>query len=164
MSFKDLPKGLVGVVVVVLLLIGRGTATAQTVNVSGSQTTGLTVSSAIAGSEPIAVSSVDGSTTYTCSIPKGPAGAQIYRITAVLTADMPAGTTLKVKLAAPLIGGVSAGWVTLSTTPTNVVTGLPENKNCAATNIQYQFTATAAAGVIGSPGNTRNVTFTIVTP
>lgn len=163
MNRIDLPKGMVGLYVIVLLLIGSRAMSAQTITVSGSQTTGLTVSSAVAGSEPAAVSSTDGSTTYTCSTPKGP-GTQLFRITAALTAAMPAGTTLKVKLAAPAIGGVSAGFVTLSTTPTNVVTGIPENKTCAATSIQYQFTTTAAAGVIASPGNTRNVVFTIVTP
>ncbi len=163
MSFKNLPHGKVGLYSIVLLLIGSRAVAAQTITISGAQTSGLTVSTATAGSEPNAATSTDGSTTYTCVTPKGAAGAQIYRITANLTTAMPTGTTLHVKLTAPLIGGVSAGLVTLSTTPVNVVTGIPENLKCAATNIQYQFSALASAGIITS-GNTRTVTFTIVTP
>lgn len=162
MSFKNLPHGKVGLYSIVLLLIGSRAVTAQTITISGAQTSGLTVSTAMAGSQPNAATSTDGSTTYTCTTPN-PQGTPVYRITANLTTAMPTGTTLKVKLTAPLVGGVSAGLVTLSTTPVNVVTGIPESSRCAATNIQYQFSALASAGII-STGNTRTVTFTIVTP
>jgi hypothetical protein len=160
----NLPNGKVGLYSIVLLLIGSRTVAAQTITISGAQTSGLTVSAvSTPGAQPNAVSSTDGSTTYTCVTPSG-GGNPAYRITAALTAAMPTGTTLRIKLTAPLVGGTSAGLVTLSTTPANVVTAIPAGKTCAATAIQYQLSALASAGIITSPGNTRSVTFRILTP
>jgi hypothetical protein len=146
-----------------LLLLCARPSKAQTITISGAQSSGLAITTATAGSQPAPVTSVDGSTTYTCQTPKNP-NPGVWRITAALTVAMPAGTELRVKLAAPAIGGTSASFVLLSTTPVDVVTNIPRNDRCAATNIQYQFTATAAAGIIAAPGNTRTVTFTIRNP
>jgi len=141
-------------VISALLLFGSRASRAQTLAVSGNPGL-LRITTAVAGSPPTAVS--NGATTYTVTTP----GAnKTYRITAQLNANVPAGVTLTVTLAAPP-SGTSLGAVTLTTVAQNVVTGIPKNTN-ATRSITYQFTGNVSAGVIAS--TSRIVTLTLVTP
>lgn len=135
------------------LLPGAGAvARAQTLAVSGSPGL-LRVTTAIAGSEPIAVS--NSSTTYTVVTPNP---NRLYNITAQLNAPMPLGLTLTGSLQAPP-GATSLGPVALDATARNVVTGIPR-RTTATAGITYQLSATVAAGVV--PLSTRTVTLTII--
>ena len=138
-----------GAAVVALAAFSPRTVEAQ-ISVSGSPAQ-MTVSAAIAGSAPIAVSNA--LTTYTISKP----GSGSWTITAQLNSPMPAGVTLTVDLA---VSGaaVSAGVVTLTTAPANVVTGIRAKIN--GRSITYVLSATSAAGVV--PVQTRIVTLTAV--
>lgn len=111
----------------------------------------LIITTATAGSAPTPVS--DSSTTYAYTTNQTP-----QRITAALATAMPAGTTLQVLFAAPS-GGSSAGTVTLSTTATDVVTGLANGRDSAKA-ITYTFSATEAAGVVSSSTKTVTITLT----
>ncbi|MFI5246239.1 MAG: hypothetical protein ACHQQR_13480 [Gemmatimonadales bacterium] len=111
----------------------------------------MTVSAAVAGSAPAAVSNTN--TTYSLST-SPPSGH--YAITASINTPMPAGVTLTANLAASK--GASAGAVALGTTAQNVVTGITKKMN--GQSITYTLTATVAAGVV--PVQTRQVTFTLV--
>jgi hypothetical protein len=140
--------------VVTLLLLGSRVSRAQTLSVSGNPGA-LQVTTAVAGSQPTAVSNA--ATTYTVTTPNA---NKTYRITAQLNANMPAGVTLTLTLAAPP-SATSAGAVTLTTAAQNVVTGIPKNTN-ATRAITYQLTGNTSAGVIASTN--RLVTLTLVTP
>jgi hypothetical protein len=142
----------VGYVITALLLVSGRAVGAQTIVVSGNPGA-LVVSSAIAGSQPPAVS--HSSTTYTVVTPNP---SRTYAITAQLDIAMPVGTTLTATLAAPP-GATSLGPIALDMTPRNVVTGIPR-RTSATQNITYQFTATVSAGVV--PPSARAVTLTIV--
>lgn len=131
-----------------LMAAGRD-ARAQ-LSVSGSPAQ-MTVSAAVAGSAPAAVSNTN--TSY--SISKNPTSGH-YAITASINTPMPAGVTLTAALAASQ--GASAGAVALGTTAQNVVTGI--SKKMSNQSITYTLTATVAAGVV--PVTTRKVTFTLV--
>src|SRR5690349_5937430 len=98
-----------------LLLIASTRAIgAQTMAVSGNPGL-LRVSTAVAGSEPIAVS--DAVTTFTVTTPAG-GGNQKWQVTMSLNANMPAGVTLTASLAVPLNSqGVSTGAIALDVTP-----------------------------------------------
>lgn len=137
-----------------LLPLGNRAAGAQTLGVTGNPGL-LRVSSAVAGSEPIAVS--NGTTLYTFTTPVNPKN-RIYKITAQLDAAMPAGVTLEATFAAPP-GGTSYGPIALDLTARDVVTGIAANQT-ATRGITYRLVATAAAGVI--PQSTRTVTLTIL--
>jgi hypothetical protein len=139
---------------IALLLLGGRASGAQTLTVSGNPGL-LQITSAVAGSQPTAVSNA--ATTYTVTTPTA---NKTYRITAQLNANMPAGVTLTATLAAPP-SGTSSGAVTLTTAAQNVVTGIPKNTN-AARGITYQLNGNVSAGVIASTN--RMVTFTLVTP
>ena len=71
---------------------------------------------------------------------------------------MPAHTTLRVSVAAPPESGTSQGFITLTTSASDVVTGIGHaaGSNCTVT---YKMSATVQAGVL-SP-DTRTVTFTL---
>lgn len=146
-------SGMVGktVVVAALLLVGADRSYAQTLSVSGSPAE-MTVSSAIAGSQPITVT--DAATTYSVSALL----IQKKKVTARLSASMPSGVTLQVTLVAPS-GATSLGTVSLDTIDrdliTNVANALPETNT-----ITFRLTATTAAGVLVSA--TRTVTFSLV--
>lgn len=111
----------------------------------------LTVSTAIAGSAPVAVSNA--TTTY--SVTSNP-GTGHFAITASVNTAMPAGVTLTVALAASR--GTSMGPVALSTVAQNVVTTI--TRKMSGQTITYSLSATAAAGVV--PTQTRQVTFTLI--
>jgi hypothetical protein len=135
------------------LLAGAREARAQ-LSVSGNPAK-MTVTAAIAGSAPTAVSNT--STTY--SLTGKPPGTTHYAITASINTPMPAGVTLTISLAASL--GTSVGPVALGTTAQNVVTGITNAMSSQV--ITYQLSATPAAGVVAS--STRTVTLTrISTP
>ena len=71
-----------------LAMLASTTASAQTVGVSGNPGL-LRVSTAVAGSEPIAVS--NSSTTYTVTTPQA---NRLYKIIARLSAPMPVGPVI----------------------------------------------------------------------
>ncbi len=110
----------------------------------------LVINSATAGSDPNSVS--DSSTTYALTT-----NENNRKITAAIDSPMPAGTTLKITLAAPP-GATSAGAVTLGTSAQDVVTGI-STLNTSGKTITYTFDATAAAGTVAS--QTRTVTLTV---
>lgn len=136
----------------VLLAVAGRTAASQFITVPGNPTP-LTVSNAVAGLQPMAVSS---STTYRIRTPKQ--AGRTYKITAQLNSPMPAGVTLTATMtAAP--GATSAGPVTLDGTARDLVIGIPANVRFTGT-VTYQVGATVSAGVV--PSSTRNVTLTII--
>jgi hypothetical protein len=135
-----------------LALLGSNAVSAQTVNVSGNPGL-LRVSTAIAGSEPIAVS--NSSTTYTVTTGNP---NRLYKVTARLSAPMPVGVTLTGSYAAPP-GATSLGPIALDGIDRDVVLSIPRRTD-ATQAITYTLSATVAAGVI--PTSSRTVTLTIV--
>jgi hypothetical protein len=106
----------------------------------------------VAGAEPAPVT--DKSSSYTVStLPLQP-----KRITAQLSANMPAGVTLTISLAAPT-GASSVGTIVLDNVPRNVVTGVT-NVVPESNVITYQLSAFVSAGVVAP--DTRTVTLTLV--
>ena len=112
----------------------------------------FTVASAVAGSQPAALS--DNITTYFVKAKK-PAGAQ--RIAAQLNAPMPPGTTITLQMA-PSFGASSLGPVALDMTARDIVVNIDKD-NGSTLGITYVFTATVAAGVV--PSQSRTVTLTM---
>ena len=114
-------------------------------------TPSLTVASAIAGEQPQEVTD----SSSTCAITTNGANK---RITASIDTATPAYVTLKVNVAAPSGSGTSQGDVTLSTSASDVVTGM---SHVADSNpaITYKLSATVQAGVLST--DTRTVTFTL---
>jgi hypothetical protein len=110
----------------------------------------LVISTATAGSEPSAAT--DATTSYSVTT-----NGTNKRITGSIDTAMPSSTSLLVTLTAPT-GGSSAGQVTLSMTAQDLVTGISTLAEGGLT-ISYEFTATAAAGVIAS--STKTVTLTV---
>jgi hypothetical protein len=139
-------------VALVSLMAGAGQLRSQTILVSGSPGL-LRVTTAVAGSEPVAVSNA--TTTYTVVTPTP---NRTYKITARLDVAMPVGLTLNATLAAPP-AGTSLGAVALDVTDRDVVTGIRRNLT-STRSITYQLVATVAAGVV--PLSSRTVTLTIV--
>jgi len=133
-------------------LLGVRAIRAQTVSASGNPGL-LRVSTAIAGSEPVAVS--NSTTTYTVTTP--PAN-RTHKVTAQVNAAMPVGLTLSATLAPPPSAS-SVGPVALDMTARDVVTGIQRNTNSTQA-ITYTLTATVLAGVV--PPTSRIVTLTIV--
>lgn len=135
-----------------LSLAGSKAAEAQTVNVSGNPGL-LRISTAIGGSQPIAVS--NSSTTYTVTTGNP---NRLYKITARLSAPMPVGVTLTASLAAPP-GATALGPIILDAIDRDVVLDIPR-RTTATQAITYALSATVAAGVI--PNSSRTVTLTLV--
>ncbi|MDB4899647.1 MAG: hypothetical protein JWN53_1455 [Gemmatimonadetes bacterium] len=139
--------------IIALLLSGSRAVLAQSITVTALPPVSLTITTAVAGSNPTSVS--NGVSRYTLVTKKN---AGFTRITARIPANMPANTTLSVTLVSP--GGtiVSAGTIALSTTAQVVLSGLPNTTTTfAATALTYKLDATPLGGVIGS--STRVVTF-----
>jgi len=80
------------------------------------------------------------------------------KLTAALNGAMPAGTALTMAVTAPT-GGTSAGAVTLTALPQDVVTAI-DGVAEADIAISYSFSATVAAGVIEETEKTIMVTLT----
>jgi hypothetical protein len=130
-----------------LLLVGRAVS-AQAIPPVGP----LTITTATPGSQP---TTVTGSTTYSTVI----SFPGQMRVTGQLDANMPANTTMTVRVTAPS-GGTSLGTVTLDTTPRDVVIAATPAFFTNAT-LLYTFSGTVLAGVL--PITTRTVTFTLLT-
>jgi hypothetical protein len=110
----------------------------------------LVINSATAGSQLTSVT--DAKTTYAVTT-----NGTGKKITGALDSSMPVNTSLIINLAAPS-GASSAGNVTLTSTATNLVTGITQV--AAPSNvITYTFNASVTAGVI--PATTKTVTLTI---
>ena len=134
--------------VVALFAFGTRDAHAQAIPPVGP----LTITTATAGSQP---NSVSGSTGYSAAI----SFSGQMRVTAALDVNMPANTSVTVKVTAPS-GGTSLGNVSLDTTPRDVViAATPAFFNNVT--ILYAFSGTVLAGVL--PITTRTVTFTLLT-
>ena len=110
----------------------------------------LIISTATAGGDPDPAT--DATTTYSVST-----NGTNKKITGSIDAAMPANTALNVTLTAPT-GGTSAGAVTLTTAAQDLVNGITQLAESGLT-IGYEFTATAAAGIV--PSSSRTVTFTV---
>lgn len=150
----------IGLLSAVLLLSG-GAAGAQSITVSGTQTIAA-VTTATAGSQPNAVTTTAGSTTY--NVTTGNVSQAIWRIRARLSVSLGTGRTLAVQLIPVTGAGTSSGWVTLSTTDQAVVTGIPNNRTYNSNGIQYRLTVTVAAGIVTSTTCTNCVIFSVVQP
>ncbi len=116
-----------------------------------SGTVSLTVNSATAGSQP--TNATDGSTSYAITT-----NESNKKITGQINSAMPANTTLAINLVAPT-GGSSAGTVTLSTSPSDLVTGISTLAESGKT-ITYTLSATIAAGIVASTSRTVTLTLT----
>jgi len=139
----------VSVLIAFVLLIGRRTAEAQTpIPPVGP----LVVATAVAGFQPAAVT---GGTTWSAVL----VFSGQMKVVAQLDKNMPAATTLAVKVTGGCCG-TSLGAVNLDILQRNVVTAATSNF-FRSVNILYTMTATVAAGVI--PVSTRHVTFTLLT-
>lgn len=134
-------------VIAATLLTGRRTVAAQAIPSVGP----LTISTATAGAQPNAVT---GSTAFSTTL----AFSGQMRVNASLNLNMPANTTITVRVSAPS-GGTSLGNVILDTTPRDVVIAATP---VFFTNVTllYTFTGTVAAGVL--PITMRTVTFTLL--
>ncbi|HYW05826.1 MAG TPA: hypothetical protein VE913_02655 [Longimicrobium sp.] len=111
----------------------------------------LVVGAAAAGSPP--EPATESSTTYTLA-----GVTTATRITARLTASLPAGVTLRVTLAAPA-GAVSAGPVTLSPMGQEVVRMIPAGSH-GGLAITYHLSAPTSTGPV--PLSFVSVEFTLV--
>lgn len=111
----------------------------------------LIVNSATAGSQPDAAT--DATTSYNVTT-----NGSSKKITGSIDSAMPVNTTLGVTLTAPT-GGSSPGQVMLTITDQDLVTGISTLAE-SGMSISYQFSATAAAGVIASSNRTVTFTFT----
>ena len=110
----------------------------------------LTITTATAGSAPTSVTDA----TSSWAVTTNQTGA---KITASIASNMPTGLTLSSSLVAPA-AATSAGFLSLSTTAVDLVTGITKLAQ-GALGVSYQLDATAAAGVVASA--TRLVTYTI---
>ncbi|HEY5439799.1 MAG TPA: hypothetical protein VIJ90_00830 [Gemmatimonadaceae bacterium] len=143
-------------IVLGLLLISSRPATAQTLTILASPAA-MIISSATAGLQPNAPPA-DVSTNYSVTTPanlkSGTISAQIFGT----CLSMPTGTKLFITMTAPP-GATNVNNADLSTGAiTVVVTGIPQKTNATSLGITYNFSATAAAGVLSS---TCQVRFTI---
>lgn len=126
---------------------------AQTFTVSSTAGGTLNITTAVAGQDPTSVSA--SSTTYTV-ITLVLLGTK--RITARLNQNMPAGTTLRLTLAAP--PGATSTPQDLNTIDQNVVTGIPAGTTEVGLAITYTFSATPGAGVV--PATSRTITLQLL--
>lgn len=129
------------------------TVTVQEINALSvsAATVALTINAATAGSNPTPVTS--SATTYAITT-----NAAAKKITGQLSGNFASGITLKVQMAAPT--GASTSQQTLSTTASNLVTGIARIAASALT-ITYTAEATAAAVPNAPTGETKTVTFTV---
>jgi hypothetical protein len=156
MTIKNVSRS---AVVLALVAFGAASAQAQTQTVTfavnainqiafiGSPS--LTITTAVAGSAPTSVTDA----TATWAVTTNQTGA---KISASMPA-MPTGLTLSSSLTAPT-GGTSAGFLALSATAVDLVTGITKLAQ-GSLGVSYKLDATAAAGVVTS--STRLVTYTI---
>lgn len=110
----------------------------------------LHITTSVAGTAPASVTSSGSTMALTTNQTNA-------KITAALSASMPAGVTLSAGLAAAA-GAASAGIKPLGTTAVDLVTAIT-HVNASGLTLTYQLDASAAAGVVTS--GTRVVTYTI---
>lgn len=110
----------------------------------------LTITTAVAGSDPTPVS--DASSVWAVTTNQTNA-----KISASISSVMPAGVTLSVALASP-VGATNAGTVALTAVSQDLVTNITKLK-ASAQSVTYTLGATVAAGVIAS--SSRTVTYTL---
>jgi hypothetical protein len=160
-------RTLLAVCAAVALLGAAGNANAQTetatitysiaqvslVDIAGDVT--LTINSGTAGG---GLTSATGSTTYSITNNFTSSGV---KITGSLNTTMPAGTTLKLTLAAPS-SGTSAGQKTMTTTAQDLVTGIGA-VNQTGVSMDLTLEGTVEAGVINSATKTLTLTLVNVT-
>jgi hypothetical protein len=115
-------------------------------------TPSLTISTASAGSAPGAVTNSASSWAITTN-------GTNKKLTASINSDMDTGVTLSLTAVAPSVG-TTAGKKSLSTTATDLVTGIAGVAETGM-GLTYELAATLAAGVVASSSKT--VTFTLVT-
>lgn len=110
----------------------------------------LTINTASAGSQPD--DETDSSTTYSLTT-----NCSSKKISGAINVNMPQGVTLQVNMAAPS-GASSLGYVTLSSSPSDLVTGITKIHATGLT-ITYRLSATVSAGIVSL--GSKKVTFTI---
>ena len=140
-----------------LLLVTSRAVAAQSFTPAATTLGTMKIITAVAGSNPTSVQQT--STKYTLVTKKNKG---ITRVTAQLSAPLPAGVTLTVTLPAPATPAntIVGGTVSLTTAPQNVLTNLPDaTTTFTATTITYVLSATPAA----APFTLNNlvVTFTL---
>jgi hypothetical protein len=118
--------------------------------ISVAGTPSLTISAAVAGGAPTSVTSTGNTWAVTTN-------QSSSKITASIPTAMPSGITMSANMGAPT-GGTSAGYLALSTTAVDLVTGITK-LNETGLSLNYKLDATSAAGTLSS--TTRVVTFTI---
>jgi hypothetical protein len=138
---------------VLLLLVGSRTGAAQTIAFTSGSGGTFTIASAVAGTDPTAVSNGAGNFTTTTKSKDG-----VLRIRAQLDQPMPPNTTLSLTLTYPT--GTNQGAKVLSITPVDMIVSIPAFQGNRTGTVSYSFSATASAGVI-APFQ-RTVTLTIV--
>lgn len=111
----------------------------------------LVIDTAVPGEAPTPVT--DSSTSYSIST-----NGTLKKITVVLDQATPPETILRIRLAAPA-GASSLGDITLTTTPTDAVSGLGKKKG---TNLMITYTLSVQTTGMFTPTTTRRVTFTVV--
>ncbi len=152
----------------VCFILGTGTASAQPVTDTAEVTyevesiTQLNLSGAanvkiVAGIAGQGLPSVTDSIGVTYDITNN-AGDGSKRLVGRINTAMPANTVLSVNVTAPS-GAVSAGFVALTATDQDLVTGI-DNVNQAGVAMSFKLDATVAAGVIASA--TKTFTMTII--
>lgn len=147
-------KGAHRLPLIVVLLVQAGlanSAAAQALSVSGNPSS-LTVNTAIAGAQPVAVSNATTTYSVAASI------LQKKKITARLNMAMPSGTTLTVSMVAPS-GATSMGAVVLTPTAQDLVVNI-SNVLASTQAITFQLTANTSAGALAA--STRTVTYSLV--
>lgn len=110
----------------------------------------LTINAAVAGSAPTSATNA----TASWAVTTNQTGS---KITASISAAMPAGLTLSANLGAPT-GASSNGLTALATSAVDLVTGITKLAQ-GTLAVTYQLDATIAAGVVAS--TSRTVTYTI---
>lgn len=120
--------------------------------ISVTGTPSLTISTATAGTAPGAVTNSASSWAVTTN-------GTSKKLTASINTAMDTGVTLSLTAVAPSVG-TSAGKKSLSTTSTDLVTGITGVAE-SGMGLTYELAATLAAGVVASSSKT--VTFTLVT-
>ena len=117
----------------------------------GSSLPDLIVNSAVAGSNPVAVS--DNSSRVSLTV------ESTTSLFASIDAPLPSGVVLRIRVAAPA-GALSMGYITLSTTPQVVLRDIPSGIHPGLV-VNYELIAVTQAGVIVP--ESRNVTLALQT-
>jgi len=149
-------------------IIGAGTASAQPVtdtvdvtyevaSITQLNLNGSALVRIVAGTAGAGLPSVTDSTGVTYDITNN-AGADSKKLIGKINTAMPANTVLSVNVTVPS-GAVSAGFVALTASDQDLVTGI-DNVNEALVPMSFKLDATVAAGIIASA--TKTFTMTVI--